>query len=357
MTSTFVLTYCKVNLKISNLNPFYTKCCECYNPHDITKYFVYSGGGGGERWDDRSWNNRDYADGSREWDNTSSSSNTANNRYRDRSYEDDYEAEREDSDTESNHNSYTTTGNNVAPRKYRDSENNDNISPSSSEKRVNLTLNAAITTKSPAKTNKPLKKVDLGAAANFGRSGTQSPTPQTSNDLLNDDFNPRSIESQQTAANLSPEFGDFEKAFGGISETIKKDDDDFADFSSAFTNPPQQQQTAQINQQLLTSPPVNLNLGGVSQGSLLGPAPQGNLLGGIQSNLFGAPSSAQPPLMFAAAAPAAPALISPPQGNNNANDLLGGFSSLNIQPQQSFAPVGGNLSGSQSLLDGFETGE
>lgn len=221
---------------------------------------------------------------------------------------------------------------------------------------MNLTLNAAITTKSPAKINKPLKKVDLGAAANFGRSGTQSPTPQTSNDLLNDDFNPRSVDSQQSTANLSPEFGDFEKAFGGSTETIKKDDDDFADFSSAFTNPPQQQ-SAQINQQLLTSPPVNLNLAGVPQSSLLGSAPQGNLMGGIQSNLFGAPASAQPSLMFAAAAPAAPALISPPQGNNNANDLLGGFSSLNIQPQQSFAPVGGNLSGSQSLLDGFETGE
>lgn len=190
----------------------------------------------------------------------------------------------------------------------------------------------------------------MGAAATFGRSGTQSPTPQASNDLLNDDFNPRGVEPQPT--NPSSDFGDFEKAFGGSVET-KKDDDDFADFSSAFTNPPQQ--NAQISQQLLTSPPpVNLNLGG--QGGLLGAA-QPNLLGGIQSNLFAAPAPvAQPPLLFGAA-PAAPTLISPPQANNNANDLLGGFSSLSLQSQQSFAPTGGNLSGSQSLLDGFETGE
>lgn len=305
---------------------------------------------GGDRWDDRSWNNKDYADGSnREWDNGSS---TSNNRYRDRSYEDDYEAEREDSDTESNHNN-SYPGNNTSTtttntRKYRDSENND--SPTSSEKRVNLTLNAAAITKSPAKTNKPLKKVDLGAAANFGRSGTQSPTPQIGgSDLLNDDFNPRAIETNQS----SPDFGDFEKAFaGGGGVETKKDDDDFADFSSAFTAGPPQQS----NQQLLTSAPINLNL--APQGPLLGAPPQQpNLIGGgIQANLFAAtPVAQQPPMMFASAAP--PTLVSPPQVNNNVNDLLGGFSSLSVQSQAGFGPPVGNLGGSQSLLDGFESGE
>lgn len=296
---------------------------------------------GGDRWDDRSWNNKDYADGGREWDNSSS---TSNNRYKDRSYEDDYEAEREDSDTESNHNSYSVGGsssNNT--RKYRDSENND--SPTSSEKRVNITLNTAIT-KSPAKTNKPLKKVDLGAAANFGRSGTQSPTPQSTNDLLNDDFNPRGDTPQK---NASSDFGDFETAFGGSGET-KKDDDDFADFSSAFTAAPQSNTQQLFNSP--TSPPVNLNLAG------LGPT-QPAL---IQQNLFAAAPAVQPqqPLMFATP-PVAPTLISPPQQvNNNANDLLGGFSSLSIQPQGNFTPSGpplGSLSGSNSLLDGFDSGK
>lgn len=258
----------------------------------ITRFFQ-----GGERWDDRSWN-KDYADSSREWDNNG----TTNSRYRDRSYEDDYEAEREDSDTESNHNSYAAS----PPRKYRDSENND--SPTTSEKRVNLTLNSTAITKSPAKHNKVVKKVDLGAAANFGRSGTQSPTPQVSGDLLNDDFNPRE------GGNSNVEFGDFEKAFGGAE--AKKDDDDFADFSSAFSAQP-------------TQPPVNI----ATQPALLGTV-QPSLIGGnLQQGLFGPP------------------LSSPPQVNNNTDDLLGGLSSLSIQPQMGF---GG--SGTNSLLDGFDSG-
>lgn len=198
-----------------------------------------------------------------------------------------------------------------------------------------------------------MKKVDLGAAANFGRSGTQSPTPQTTNDLLNDDFNPRdSNDAPQTNA----DFGDFEKAFAGGVET-KKDEDDFADFSSAFTSAPQQNA-----QQIFTPPPpVNLNM--TAQSSLLGPA-QSNLIGGIQPNLFAAApviqqqQQQQQPLMFATT-PVAPTLINQPQQINN-NDLLGGFASLSIQPPASFVPTGtpvANLSGSNSLLDGFDSGE
>lgn len=287
---------------------------------------------GGERWDDRSWN-KDYADTGREWDNSTSNNS---NSYRDRTYEDDYEAEREDSDTESNHNSYSTSTNST--KKYKDSENNDG--PATSDKRVNLTLNTAIT-KSPSKTNKPLKKVDLGAAANFGRSGTQSPTPQTTNDLLNDDFNPR--DSVPTQSNSSPDFGDFEKAFSGATEA-KKEDDDFADFSSAFSGAPQQ-----VSQ---PPPPSSVNLNLAAQPPLLG-GTQPNLLG----NLFASPPPQQS-MMFAA--PAVPTLISPPQINNNANDLLGGFSSLNIQSQQGFGSTGaapiGDISGPKSLLDGFDSG-
>lgn len=174
----------------------------------------------------------------------------------------------------------------------------------------------------------------MGAAANFGRSGTQSPTPHTSsNDLLNDDFNPRD-ESSATQSNSSADFGDFEKAFGGATEA-QRDDDDFADFSSAFSNQSQ--------------PSVNLNL--TPQPPLLGAA-QTNLIGGLQANLFAAVPPQQQSGMFAA-----PNLISPPQGNNNVNnDLLGGFSSLSIQPQSGFGATSGNLSGPTSLLDGFDSG-
>lgn len=91
------------------------------------------------------------------------------------------------------------------------------------------------------------------------------------------------------------------------------------------------------------------------QSNLLGTA-QPNLIGGIQPNLFAGTPVAQQPIMFTPA-PVAPTLVSPSPVNNNANDLLGGFSSLSIHSQQSFAPSVGNMSGSHSLLDGFESGE
>lgn len=149
-----------------------------------------------------------------------------------------------------------------------------------------------------------------------------------------------------TQLNASPDFGDFEKAFSGATE-VKKDDDDFADFSSAFSGTPQ----------LASQPSSSANLNLVAQPPLL-VAPQSNLLGGLQSsNLFTAAPSQQS-MMFAA--PAAPTLISPSQMNYNANDLLGGFSSLNIQSQQGFVSAGAtpiaDISGPRSLLDGFDSG-
>lgn len=190
---------------------------------------------GSDKWEDRSWN-RDYADGDREWDGGST-----NNRYRDRSYDDDLEAEKEDSDTESNHN-HTNI------RSYQDA---DKVS-SPTEKRVNLNLNPSIS-KSPSKTNKVLKKkVDLGAAANFGRDATQSPIPQTGNNLLSDDFNPREGDSSEPKS----EFGDFAAAFGGSTSSQKGEADDFADFSSAFaaSNQPQSNQQIFQSTNLLGSP-------------------------------------------------------------------------------------------------------
>lgn len=298
---------------------------------------------GGDRWEDRSWNNKDYADGSREWDNSSS-----NNRYRDRSYEDEYEAEKEESDTESNHNSYNNS------RKFRDAENND--SPTGSEKRVNVTLNAPVS-KSPAKNSKPLKKVDLGAAATFGRSGTQSPTPQVRNDLLNDDFNPR--EGDLNNGRSVSEFGDFETAFGG-AVSKKEEADDFADFSSAFSASPAVQQpnqqifsAGQPNFLAATLPNVLNSTPNVVQPALIGvapAAPQPSLIGGLQPNLFAAP----PSNLFAAAPPT---IAGPPQSSVSGNDLLGGLSLLSIQPQINFGAVpNAGPMGSGSLLDGFDSG-
>lgn len=137
-----------------------------------------------------------------------------------------------------------------------------------------------ISVKAPVKpttssVKQPSKRIDLGAASNYGKStnlGINSPTHRNthSEDLFvaeesevktiksnsdienifeNDDFNPRAGEPAQTVA--SSDFGDFESAFGGnntaaaaaalppviIPSTSKQQaqNADFADFSSAFT--------------------------------------------------------------------------------------------------------------------------
>lgn len=107
----------------------------------------------------------------------------------------------------------------------------------------------------------PSKKIDLGAASNYGKSsdlGINSPTHRSthsedlfgtsdektiiksSSDIENifDDFNPRASEA-------AADFGDFESAFGKAqaaaaipslpSQPSSPQNADFADFSSAFT--------------------------------------------------------------------------------------------------------------------------
>lgn len=251
--------------------------------------------------------------------------------YKDRSYEDEYEAEKEDSETESNHNY------NSSSKKYRDTENAS--SPTASEKRVNLNLNI---TKSPSKSTKVLKKVDLGAAANFGRDEAQSPTSIGGNDLLNDDFNPREGELRDTKT--TPEFGDFEAAFGGTAQ--KKDEgDDFADFSSAFSQSQQPTPVSRtVQQSLLGAPPS------VTPPNML------NVGGGFPNLMAGAPPQ---PNLFAANVAPQPNLFSPPPSafvaqQNNANDLLGGLGSLSLQSPTNFASS--PSAGQESLLDGLDSG-
>lgn len=172
---------------------------------------------------------------------------------------------------------------------------------------------------SPARgTTRTIKKVDLGAAANYGKeqsnvsleseshcyianftifnsnvlfhlqnsapvqqsNNLSSPTNQqrTKNDILNDifesqsdnnrldddDFNPRAnTQSFAQPQNANLEFGDFASAFNN-SATVKtkESNDEFADFTSAFnnvtiSNPPSQPQLPQ-------SPQSQINLMGVT---------------------------------------------------------------------------------------------
>lgn len=279
--------------------------------------------------------------------------------------------EKEDSDTESNHN-YSNS------RRYRDSENSDNHT----EKRVNININTSIM-KSPAKTKVLLKKVDLGAAANFGKDESQNSAQKTNNNLLNDDFDPRSGESKDT----NTEFGDFETAFG---DKTQKQEDNFADFSSAFSSP------QNINNEDLFSPPgvpsvANIGVSGVQihgPGAQIPPQilmPPGNQLPLVQNNINLIGQNA--PLAGYSSLPTQPnsqGIFGPAQGlaqtnifggvqspptpiankHSSGNDLFGdlsGFSSLNLGSQTQGVGLqngGQNSSGTMdNLLDDFGPGK
>uniref|UniRef100_A0A1B0C8Y9 ENTH domain-containing protein n=1 Tax=Lutzomyia longipalpis TaxID=7200 RepID=A0A1B0C8Y9_LUTLO len=296
------------------------------------------------RYDDRNW----YSEGTRR--------DSGNN------YEDDYpyDGEKEDSDHETGHNS---------AKRYYDKER-------SSPSRTTPTLSASssisievkkqsnpVSVKSPTKQQqpaaKPSKKIDMGAAANFGKNpelGINSPTHKSThdedlfspnnntvaaatknNDLLEDlfrtcpvaqskggsggdsltgaedDFNPRGEDNQ--------EFGDFASAFGNESAqpppAAAKKEDEFADFSAAFLGagpPPAVAAPTNANNLLLTTTPLTSN----------------NFVPSPTMNMFG---SAMP----------APAAAPPSQ------DLLSDFSGLQLNTSPLNAPgVGGKSNGGRA---------
>lgn len=104
------------------------------------------------------WDERPYTKESTDWDNDNSP-----NRYRDRTYDEDYDVGKDDSDSESKYN--------YSNRKNKDLDQSP--SPVHIEKKVSINFNPNVTN-SPKKQNKPIKKVDLGAAATFGR-GSNNP--------------------------------------------------------------------------------------------------------------------------------------------------------------------------------------
>ncbi|XP_052749028.1 uncharacterized protein LOC113514342 isoform X2 [Galleria mellonella] len=150
-----------------------------------------------------------------------------------------------------------------------------------------------ISLKSPAarKPSTPVKKIDLGAAATYGKSVTPTPAPTpttappqshtaqqsqellddlfktcsaptTANLVLEDDFDPRA-EEQKSSPKESSDFGEFTNAFGAPSTG---GDDGFADFTSAFTTPTPAPQAplpaapAQAPPPAPTSPASNVDL-------------------------------------------------------------------------------------------------
>ncbi|CAH1102579.1 unnamed protein product [Psylliodes chrysocephalus] len=253
------------------------------------------GTGGRDTWEDRlTYGGRETRED--DWDDTSNSAN----RYRDKSFDEEYEVDKEDSDTETRNN-----GQNNSIKKFQDAD----IPASPShvmDKRVNININTSLNS-SPKKVNKQLKKVDLGAAANFGRGASQSPVPPAGNDLLSDDFDPRASEPQLETKASSNEFGDFETAFGNPSDTIQEKEDNFADFSSAFSPNSAPDTASQYSAIPNLIPPPNMLANN--------PLTPSNNVGG------------------AVAAPEIGGLFATVQKTNS--DLLGDldFGSLNIQPQ------------------------
>ncbi|XP_012215375.1 telomere length regulation protein TEL2 homolog [Linepithema humile] len=229
--------------------------------------------GGGDRWMDNPKWNKSGAETYNDWDNHG---NNRGKGFEDANNSDD--GEREDSDND--------TSPKKSGREYRDTLDNTNQIGKSAQ------ISAPSANASPARTARNIKKVDLGAAANYGKeqsnnsapvqqsNNLSSPTNQqkTKNDILNDifesqsdnnrldddDFNPRaSTQSFVQPQNANLEFGDFASAFNN-SATVKtkESNDEFADFTSAFnnvtiSNPPSQPQLPQ-------SPQSQINLMGVT---------------------------------------------------------------------------------------------
>ncbi|KYQ55969.1 Clathrin interactor 1 [Trachymyrmex zeteki] len=224
--------------------------------------------GGGDRWMDNPKWNKSGAETYNDWDNRGKGFEDANN-------SDD--GEREDSD------------NDISPKKsgreYRDTLDNINQIGKSAQTSI------PSTNTSPARTTRTIKKVDLGAAVNYGKEKSNNSAPvqqnsslsspknqqKTKNDILNDifesqndnnrleddDFNPRAnTQSFAQSQNANADFGDFTSAFNN-SATVKTKDsnDEFADFTSAFNNVAisntSSQPQSQINLMGVTIPTIN----------------------------------------------------------------------------------------------------
>lgn len=195
--------------------------------------------GGGDRWTDSPKWNKSNVDTYNDWDreNRGKGFEDANN-------SDD--GEREDSDNDT-HPSPKRGG-----REYRDTM--DSID------RIGKTIQGTTPSAnaSPARTTRTIKKVDLGAAANYGKEQSNtfsSPAnhQKNKNDILNDifdsqndnnsksaidddDFNPRATtQPPASSQNSKLDFGDFASAFCGLN-VKPKENDEFADFTSAFNS-------------------------------------------------------------------------------------------------------------------------
>merc|ERR1719151_326833 len=203
----------------------------------------------------------------------------------------------------------------------------------------------------PAKASKPIKKVDLGASAALGKTAQQPDLVKNNliEDLFSDsqpkagqvvsggddfdDFDPRAGEASNSsyAALGSSELG---QNIGSSGTTSNAADDDFADFSSAFSGGGQTSNGDQSSDavDLFSGPAVPAAATGQESGDLFGSlaAPSPNSAASL--DLFGggfASAPAAAPSAFGAAFPSQlPAQVQGP----SSMDLLAGLSMTSLPP-------------------------
>jgi len=290
-----------------------------------------SGGGGGESWGDNGWKSFDKPKASTgKWDTSKDS-------------DDDVEVEKAEEFSDN------------WPEPKQDSKSKLPRRPSGGGADW-----ASTEVQKPVKVSKPIKKVDLGASAALGKTSQQKPTtaqqsaPVKNNlieDLFSDsqpkagqvvsggddfdDFDPRAGESNSSSSYAA--LGSVEAA-QSLSTTSNTADDDFADFSSAFSGNGDQNSSAAVDLFGGSSAPAATGPEQAQKptdlfGSLAGGAPPSSsnadsidLFGGLSS----APAHQAPaPSTFGAAFPAqAPVQTQGP----SSMDLLAGLSMTSLPP-------------------------
>merc|ERR1719285_1071273 len=300
---------------------------------DMSSFRSGGGGSGGESWGDNGWKSFDKPKASTgKWDTSKDS-------------DDDVEVEKAEEFSDN------------WPEPKQDSKSKLPRRPSGGGADW-----ASSESQKPAKASKPIKKVDLGASAALGKTSQQKPTtaqqsaPVKNNlieDLFSDsqpkagqlvsggddfdDFDPRAGEANNSsyAALGSSELG---QNIGSSSTTSNAADDDFADFSSAFSGGGQtsngDQGSAAVD--LFSGPPAPAIATGQQSANLFGsivaapsstPAASLDLFGGLAS----APAAPQAvtPSAFGAAFPSQP----PAQAQGPSSmDLLAGLSMTSLPP-------------------------
>ncbi|XP_063389282.1 clathrin interactor 1-like isoform X2 [Cydia fagiglandana] len=209
------------------------------------------------------------------------------------------------------------------------------------------TLNISL--KSPAKTKSstPTKKIDLGAAASYGKSASTPAPPAASTNnqsqellddlfktcpvpgapqggLIEDDFDPRAEDPKP--APTSTEFGDFSNAFGAPEPASN---DGFADFSSAFTGAP-----ASFGAPPAFGAPASNNLVAPASNNFGAPAMSNSFVANVTTPVNNNAAPAAPASNLDLLADLAPPPTTPLGGFTALDSLSSQLSDVTLQPTQ-----------------------